>query len=549
MELPPLSQQLLSQLAQAQNNDGKINPTLSPGARLLATVESSSIVTPQLRARLMQLLQAEAKSPATTQKPDGPHNPNNTQTLKTSDTQLTQLSKPTLEALLKNQPLYAVQVKILGKLLLTFANTPLNQNEKLNLVVRQDGQLQLTRVPKITQQNLLTPETQKPATFNTQGTSTHNTLQSMMRQDSLSAQQVSNALRQYLPVQKGMAENFLNLQNLIANPQIQKTATQSFDLAKLLSQITALVKTLPNINALTQASTLKSAIQNSGAFLESNLTKLGGSKPGTSGNLLPQQQTSRISSTVNAASTQHGNKTATEELNGSKDKDIKAELLQLIKNTAELTKSSPNTQPSKIGNIDKLLQSLFSLKGQTNTTQSANSLQQITAQLSATLQPLLFSLLARISTLQLQRLVQLQQDPALTPFGNMLELPVRLGESIFPLTLHIHQREYEEMEKDHAKDENEDKQQEKRKRWHVFMEFDLDELGMFASDICIEENRVKTTLWVEKTTLWHTTRSHLNQLENTLQESGIEVETLSCLHGKAPSKTMSLQQSLVDIRT
>ncbi len=569
MELPPLSQQLLSQLSQSKSNEGLSNQTLSPGTRLVATVESIFPATPQLRARLLQLSKSlteqtlgNAQKPTSDPSSQAKQTSALSQKLEAHNLQAQKLqsqsllSQQSLASLLQHKTLYAAQVKILGKLLLTFTHSPLTRNDRLNIAVRPDGQLQLTQKPNtgFTSSQADKASISSPLTPNAKGqlanqalapglssskappSSLHNTL----RNNPQNAQQVSLALRQYLPTQKNLADSLTNIQRLIEAPQIQRVAANSSALSKLLQQMTQLTRSLPGSDQLLKTPVLKSNIQNSGSFLEANLSKL--VKPATlkttAASTIKNIQTQLTRSNINAPSDER-----------IENKDLKAEVLQALKNAAEMSRGLPQNSQQKPGGFDKLIQSLFTLKTLPPLGLKNSAQQQTASNLLTNIQPLLFSILARISTLQLQRLVQFQQDPSMTTLGNIVEIPVRLGESIFPLTLNIHQREYEDLEEKNKAKEEKDKQREKRKRWHVFMEFDLGELGMFASDVCIEDNRVKTTLWIEQSGLWRVTKSHLTDLEENLSKSGIEVETLTCLHGKAPNKTMELQQSLVDIRT
>ena len=101
-------------------------------------------------------------------------------------------------------------------------------------------------------------------------------------------------------------------------------------------------------------------------------------------------------------------------------------------------------------------------------------------------------------------------------------------------------------------EQNNDKKNRPRKksrRWHVFMEFDLVDMGWFASEINVCDNKVKTLFWAENTRTRISARQKLEELQEKLKQSGIEVEELRCLEGGPPKRPTGIKQTLVDITT
>ncbi len=567
MELPPLQQQLISQLSQNLKGQNLLNEQLlSPGTRLQAQVEVIAKVTPELRARLISLLSSQ-------QLPQGMEEKNNNNVAKPSVDQSALKASPNtltekLGALLKQQQLnqqqlFAVQLKILGKSLLTFSTTELSPKDKIAVVVREDRQLQLLKVPAnepnthvksketTPSGNVHAPSLKSQTIQQVNAIKSYSTTQGGQSADAKSTI-LHSALRQYMPVQKPVADGVANVQSLVSASKASPPNSIPRDISTLVQRLSTLITNSPTITQLSQPQSLKNSITQSGAFLESRLanifaraSSINVSLSNTAINNNPGVVKNTTSSTT--TNTYQADSVKSTEL---KPQDIKAELLKLINDVESLSKNVPLETKKTDGSIDKLIRSFFSFTPEQRAKPLTKELpQNAAARIAAAIQPSLFSALARISTLQLQRLIHAQQEGGTSTLGSFLELPVRVGEQVYPLTLHIHEREYDDKhEKDKQNKKNKDPRDTK-KRWHVFLEFDLDELGMFASDISVEDSVVKTTLWVQKTPLWKASQAHIKTLKTELENSGITVDSLVCQQGKAPNKEVRIEQSLVDIRT
>lgn len=554
MELPPLQQQLLSQLKQNLKGQNLLNEQqLRPGAQLNANVESvtaltSQTLSPALRQQLIQLfIKQGAALPQTGEL--------QTKALGGSESNLASGNKLTGQH--TQQQLFAIQLKILGKSLLTVTDIPLTLKDKLNVTVRPDGQLQLVKIPSKSNQSINNPKIQVNSN-NTAGYSNAN----VKTADSIKAQQLqtqqlqhsgqasanisanksaitTSALRHYLPAQQRVSEALNTLSTFINHEKSSALKGSSPQIDKLMTKLNNVLSKSPMIEQLIKANGLKSAIQQSGSLLESKLATLSARTNQTT-------QTNTLNTLAKTLGNSPPNKDANEL---TKIHDIKADLLRLIGDLETLTKTPSAGQKKPIGSIDQLLKALFSFSADGKSASPKAPTEQIAARLAAALQPSVFSALARISTLQLQRLTQAQQEGGTSLFGGFFELPVKLGELFYPLSIHIHEKEYEEKKEQDENEETQKNKSETKKRWHVYMEFDLDELGSFACDICLEESHVKTTLWVQKTALWKASQSHLLSLKQELEKSGITVDKLTCVQGNPPEKSIQIQQSLVDIRT
>ena len=457
-----------------------------------------------------------------------------------------------------------MQLKVLGKLLTTLSPTFLTPKTAVNLRVREDGQLQLAPPTQGREQAA------KPA--NAAATAAMNTAVTGGTISTRNTQALSDGLKTYLPSQQVLSRSITELQNFAQAINQRGVGKQSPELTQLLTRLTNIIGKAPTIEQLIQPKGLQHSVKHSGVFLESQLRQLSANtrttltqtRPATSFTAQTPTQTSTLPPNVPTASPSSntlsgslnanlstGNRTTRPADTAETDikyNDLKAELLRVQSDINRLVTTSA---ASRNANIDKLLQSLFSFVPGGGAPKPKLPMPQVHSQLASALQPSIFSALARITSLQLRHLIQSQQEVGLSPLGGFLELPVRVGEHVYPLTLNIQERVHEKPEEEHTKNAKDEEKKRRKitKRWQVFMEFDLDELGTFAGDIRVEDEHVTTQLWVQKTALWQASHQHLNTLKHELENSGITVDAISCHQGKAPEQSIRVQQSLVDIRT
>lgn len=237
-------------------------------------------------------------------------------------------------------------------------------------------------------------------------------------------------------------------------------------------------------------------------------------------------------------------------------KDLKALLLGWHNNLSGSTPETPTPQTTR--QQDQLFKLFQQAIGQQAPPAHPMTTTSNTSSAAAkALENALFSGIARITSLQLRHLLASQQDSAPSVQGGLFELPIRIGEQYLPLIIHIQHSPYEEDTPEKDKNTT-NKGNEKRTRWHVFLEFDLDEedqdeWGHFACDIDVIDSHVNTRFWIEKAKVWQLSRHHLNELQHALEDAGITVDEMTCQQGNAPShasdKANNLHHTLVDIKT
>lgn len=599
MDISNNQQQLLAQLKpllKAQGAKG-IEAALAPGKQLSATVERVTEVTPELRGRLLQLL-AESKAAQANPKSNTNQNapnqtplsqgnlPNNsspaTSTGSNNASALMNTAKNVLGSssslvnslpqLLSAQLLNILEVKVLNTKLLMLSQLSVPAKTVLQFQVRQDGQLEL--LPKPNQKNAQNSAQERPSL--TANNTTQAPLQNAKNQAQLYQSQAKNllnqnlgaensysvasnsttpnanptktqelhsALKTYLPLQQNLAKALNQLQQVVVASDSAKLEQSLPKLAPVFTELKSLLDRIPNAEQLNHSQKVKANIERSGFFLESSLKKLATDLQQNIGTKPAQTKALNTTGNIRANTSQSpANKPAPLE-------DLKTSLLKLMDELQQLLPKVPQNSPTpnKSQSVDSLIRSIFSFSQAGKTQTQEPNPQQLSQNIARNLHTTVFSAIARISLLQIQQL--LQQDSGQLSQGFNLELPIKFGEQLLPLSLSVHEKWYEENEKDKNEKKKKDKKHEAKKRWHVFMEFDLDEYGSFASDITVQEASVKSTLWVQQKQLWQTTQAHLSELKTELEKNGIDVEEITLHQGKAPEKPLQVSQSLVDIRT
>lgn len=563
MDLPPLQKQVLESIvAQSTRSNGTLDlqqlvSRLPEGAQLQALVQDVQVLDAKTRVQLAALLEKLATSGARIT------NENSSLKNQTPSSQVTNQHSPENKSLnhlltlvntanntnsntkstANETQLYAITLKLMGKSALTFSNVSPTLHQRVTLTLAENKQLLIR--PSVTTSTTIQNQVKLDASHQ-HALVTKNEQINILLNKSQATPIISQGLRQYLPQESSISSNLNTLQRLITQLTTQLTSQHAIpkELQEhaLIKALSAVLNKPTTLNHTTHASTLRPAIQNSGANLENKLVNLL-NQSGNNQSVKLETATSPRSISSNGPPS-------------SIEKDLKAQLLRVL-DIIQQTSASPTTshhhRPLTPSAIDKLLLNLFSPRASTESTQQQLSGQQVTtgiAQLAESIRPNILAAIARIAVYQLRHLSQSINEGSTSPSGAFMELPIKVGEQFIPLILQIQEKPspFEEKEKDEEKKRKKEKNT-LRKRWHIFMEFDLDQYGKFASDIDYCEPQVKTQIWVEHAPFWELTQKHLHELRQELESNGVEVEELTCHKGKIPNKEMKIDQHLVDIRT
>lgn len=442
--------------------------------------------------------------------------------------------------------LYAVELHIGRQKLLTLSSALLNINQKVQVTVSQDGQL------RISENHLKRPPLDQGKNVNAAATNTDKTnpLLTPTNTNSATAQAtLKNGLKLHLPNQESTTKVLTQLSKLLETLSTARVTRDAIIPEKANKLIQQIVK---HVVDTASSKTVESLITKSGFFLEGKLAET---------MRLPTQniadnsyQRPKYGSTSSQTNTDMAYTRQTTDIPQT---DLKALLIQLSsvldKEHQSLITVIPNTQPqpSNITNaspsieLSKLFDTLLKLFGRSTTAGQSTASKK--TELLQALQSAAASALSKISLSQIQKLISAAQDGTSTN-GGTFELSLKIGDSIYPLTLSLSEewRHVEEKDREHKTDEQHIN---KSQQWRLFMEFDLDGSGWVSCELTVCDHEVKTKIWAEKDVIRHSIQTHLHELQTAMEEDGISVEKLECLDGVPPPVKQTLSQSLVDITT
>ena len=369
---------------------------------------------------------------------------------------------------------------------------------------------------------------------------------------------INQGLRQHLPNQASTTQLLTHLQN-ITSAINKNTSLQTSVLGEIVNVTkSAAVSSALSADAINGVQ-LEKKLHQSGFSLENSLRQLAKqtttshtpSQPYNQGNKTQQSNEKLVTS--NNLFTSPNMKTQGATLNTSPESllkdDQKALLLRLHSLIGEMiaTYNTPIT-PTKNHKPEDLAQLLFNILNKKAPTDYGAKQRQNTPSLSEVLQQLqsmVMSSVSKITSLQIRHLLLAGQDPNMTQSGTFVELPVRFGETLVPVQLHI--KEFQEKEDDPSQDNKEDKPP--VRHWNVFMELEVDDFGYFATEISLRNENIKTKFWIESNELEKAAKQKLDSLKNELNEAGVEVKELLIATGSPPYRSTGIQQTLVDVRT
>ncbi|VUD48123.1 hypothetical protein TDB9533_01169 [Thalassocella blandensis] len=596
MEIPPQLQSLLSKTATTATRDTAASATsvgklldinaLKAGIQLQAQVAAVKALNTQERATLLDLLQQNGpagKTPtqnlnsttASGASSSATLPPTNSNATTSQGMPLGTSESSSMQQLLAKPELYLIRLQLQGKQLSTISSVLLQTKQLVDISKREDGQLQLH--PRATQpassNSVMTSgyvkhaptslEQKSAASVSAQNTAQPNTPSNASLRDKLLAnftqQQLINTLtaglRQYMPQEKVLADTFKQLDTLQKSLHQPNTMTGNTATTTTPTIAALLNKAMETTTGLSPE-VLQRSIARSGLSLEGRLraaaNQIKQQNSTASTNRSPDSTFNKAIATeshtlISTAGKVKTNSSTADTLQALREHavpyDLKTSLLRIL-NSASTIRIPTQQQTSFFNHIQTLLPSL--------TPQEIANLPKLELEqrMNNAVRQWVMSGIARITSMQLRHLLSSIQDTSVTGAGGIYELPIKLGETFYPVVLHIQERYQREKEDEpDSADANRNKKPTLRSSWHVYLEFDLDEYGIFASDITLIDKSIKTQFWIQQGPLWHKSKHHLNELRSTLEQAGIKVDEMLCSQGNPPDKSINLQHALVDIRT
>lgn len=223
--------------------------------------------------------------------------------------------------------------------------------------------------------------------------------------------------------------------------------------------------------------------------------------------------------------------------------DVKGQLLTIQVLIERLLSALPQDQHSTRRN-DQALLNLLGLMFSVNKN-SASSPRESLDQAKSEIRQLLNAVTRANKHIQQMQLVSLSRSggPETPQLTVTTEIPIRLGDHIHPLLLHI-----QEQHESPNQDSREREHKEKSRKWHVKMAFESPE-GCFHAHLNLINDTLKADLWLDSPPMLSKAKHQLNALKKDLENQGLTVSGLKCHEGVPPPANVGLQTSLVDVRT
>ncbi|MDO8341707.1 MAG: flagellar hook-length control protein FliK, partial [Cellvibrio sp.] len=156
--------------------------------------------------------------------------------------------------------------------------------------------------------------------------------------------------------------------------------------------------------------------------------------------------------------------------------------------------------------------------------------------------------LGSIAKIQLQQVHTLnhqlgQADQTQPTQSWQFEIPVRQGQDVHPLHIHMEQQWVEEQ------NENAGQNSTRVRQWNIMLRFDLPLIGQFYAQLTLLGDNLSAKFWAENENTLLETKDRIDGLKAQLEQEGIQVTQMQCVPGLPPKPKMSLSYSLVDIKT
>ncbi len=227
--------------------------------------------------------------------------------------------------------------------------------------------------------------------------------------------------------------------------------------------------------------------------------------------------------------------------------DLKGALLGLLHQLdTEITTSTPGaltqTDSSKGALINALPQFLGLLM---NKQQGELNQKQLRTQLVMLMHQYTLGSLAKIQLQQIHTVnQQLSQADVTQPNQSwQFEIPVRHGQEVHPLHIHMEQQWIEEQQEDNAQ------KSARARQWSVMLNFDLPVVGKFYAQLGLLGNNLNAKFWAENENTLTEAKQKIDSLTQLLEQEGIRVTHMQCIPGLPPKPKMLLAYSLVDVKT
>lgn len=546
--------------AGAATSNAEVNPTaeLKAGSAIKGVVDQIKAISPELAKTLLAKSTSATNTAPAAKAPSTLANSSSPSSAAQSNTKLPINIESLLQSIASsNKTAMLADIKI-GRHVATIVSViPLKAGDAVVLTGRGDGSLNFD--PKLNQSLITRLNLQSPAQAggpaNALATAANNTSTlsnalkglpqttraahaepgSRASGQTLTAEQVAaitTELKRVLPQQQPLHKSIQTLNNAL---KVIQQHAQYFDntittKSAAIDSLTVLInRTIDTARPITGLQ-VQTALQNSGQFLESKLVNT----------LLRHNQAQpEAKQSITAQSANN---------------DVKHLLLQATQALPQSQGATPTSAIKPDTALDALLKQFIAF--QPATPLNKNNKQDATQRLMAAIAQASQSGLARIRSNQLQQLLLMDgasieaNRPALS-----LEVPIKLWDNIFPLSLNFQEKWRTEDDEKEEKKQTKENKQKKKSYWTMFMEFELEQLGKVAAEVKVHKDEngqqnMSTLLWAEREPTRRKIQQKIHTLKKELESTGITVNNMECSENAPPlTKQVNITQSLIDITT
>jgi hypothetical protein len=123
------------------------------------------------------------------------------------------------------------------------------------------------------------------------------------------------------------------------------------------------------------------------------------------------------------------------------------------------------------------------------------------------------------------------------------DIPVRTGQDVTPLHIHLEQQWVEEQ----AGEENQNSN--RVRQWNLMLGFNLPMIGQFYAQLTLLNDQLSAKFWAENENTLTAAKNKMDGLKTQLESEGIQITQMQCVPGLPPKPKLSFSYSLVDVKT
>ena len=277
----------------------------------------------------------------------------------------------------------------------------------------------------------------------------------------------------------------------------------------VVKAVAQLLQAMPRAEQMRNPQVVRHAVENSGSFLESRLSRTAAGTPPT-----PEAQARTLVT------------------------DIKAQINSLLTTIRSFAPDIVTQARAPLSATEELVYNKPMLGAQQNSRAGTDAVVDSGDALLGQLSKLLLAGLARVQLNQLDgasaRLVGTEAQPPVPTW--LIDIPLRTPHGADQLQLRIEQHRRQQ-------------QGRAQMQWNVDIALDLHAAGKLTAALTIVDKSVAAVLWAEQQNTHAAVRDEMDYLRAGLESVGVTVTEMQCRLGTAPARTSVLTQKLVDIHT